>query len=243
MIPPPVLVGRGQGVELNPANLSFHPIEAPGKNTSRRWPNSLAGTSPYKLWSFTTDSTIRCVNCHGDYRKFDTTTPPAAGSDLAPHANAYRGNLMQNYRDRELKPYTEPYQSGDFALCFMPCGGTVHRWKWLPMGRHELPIPRPAPDRDPEPRKPRRRYRHRRGRTRECGLRRLPLPHPLDGLRRRLPDEPAAVRHRCRTRELRTDRDGQRRLRGMGPNRHEDRLLHPHLSRLQSRGRVVLSAD
>jgi hypothetical protein len=59
------------------------------------------------------------VNCHGDYRKFNTTTPPAAGSDLAPHANAYRGNLMQNYLDRNLKPITEPYRSNDFALCYM----------------------------------------------------------------------------------------------------------------------------
>jgi predicted CXXCH cytochrome family protein len=108
-----------KGVELNPANGSVHPIEAPGKNTTDAMANSLAGTSPYKLWSFTTDSTIRCVNCHGDYRKFNPVTPPAADSDLAPHANAYRGNLMQNYRDRNLKPFTEPYQSGDFALCYM----------------------------------------------------------------------------------------------------------------------------
>jgi hypothetical protein len=59
------------------------------------------------------------VNCHGDYRKFSTATPPAAGSDLAPHASRYRGNLTQNYRDRDLKPFTEPYLSSDFALCYM----------------------------------------------------------------------------------------------------------------------------
>jgi len=108
-----------KGVELNPANDSFHPIEAAGKNRTLAMKNSLAGSSPYKLWSFTVDSTIRCVNCHGDYRKFDAASPPDAGSDLAPHANAYRGNLMQNYRDRDLKPFTEPYRSDDFALCYM----------------------------------------------------------------------------------------------------------------------------
>jgi predicted CXXCH cytochrome family protein len=107
-----------KGVELNPANGSYHPIEAPGNNATTAMANSLAGTSPYKLWSFTTGSTVRCANCHGDYRKFNTVTPPAAGSDLAPHANRYRGNLMQNYRDRDLKPFIEPYLSGDFALCY-----------------------------------------------------------------------------------------------------------------------------
>jgi predicted CXXCH cytochrome family protein len=108
-----------KGVELNPANDSYHPIEAPGTNTSTAMANSLAGTSPYKLWAFSTGSTVRCLNCHGDYRKFDTTSPPAAGSDLAPHASRYRGNLMQNYRDRDLKPFTEPYRSNDFALCYL----------------------------------------------------------------------------------------------------------------------------
>ena len=108
-----------KGIELNPANGSFHPIEAPGKNATAAMANSLAGTSPYKLWSFTTGSTIRCANCHGDSRKFSTTSPPAPGSDLAPHANQYRGDLMQNYRDRDLKPFTEPYRSADFALCYM----------------------------------------------------------------------------------------------------------------------------
>jgi predicted CXXCH cytochrome family protein len=108
-----------KGIEFNPANGSFHPIEAPGKNATTAMANSLAGTSPYKLWTFTTDSTIRCVNCHGDSRKFDTTSPPAAGSDLSPHADQYRGILIQNYRDRSLKLFTEPYQSSDFALCYV----------------------------------------------------------------------------------------------------------------------------
>jgi predicted CXXCH cytochrome family protein len=108
-----------KGIELNPANDSYHPIEAPGTNTSPAMANSLGGTSPYKLWSFSTGSTVRCLNCHGDYRKADPAAPPAPGADLAPHTSANRGNLIAAYRDRDLKAFTEPYRSVDFALCFV----------------------------------------------------------------------------------------------------------------------------
>ena len=108
-----------KGVELNPANDSYHPIEGPGRNQTAAMANSLSGTSPYKLWTFSTDSTVRCVNCHGDYRKADPAAPPAAGSDLAAHTSRYRGLLIQAYRDRDLKPYTEPYAAQDFALCYV----------------------------------------------------------------------------------------------------------------------------
>jgi hypothetical protein len=80
---------------------------------------SLANSSPYKLWNFTPGGTVRCVNCHGDPRKFDTTTPPAAGSDLAPHSSQYRGILIQGYRDRVLKAPDEAYDGADFALCYV----------------------------------------------------------------------------------------------------------------------------
>ncbi len=36
---------------------------------------SLAGTSPYKLWSFETDETVRCLNCHGDSDLANPATP------------------------------------------------------------------------------------------------------------------------------------------------------------------------
>lgn len=111
-----------KGVELNPSNASYHPIEAAGKNTTAAMANQLAATSPYKQWTFTTTSTIRCVNCHGDNRKYNQATPPAAGSDLAPHTNQYRGVLLQNYRDRALMQSTEVYSAANFALCFL-CHG------------------------------------------------------------------------------------------------------------------------
>ena len=118
-----------KGVELNPANNSTHPIEGPGSNRTPKMRASLAGTSAYKLWTFTETSTVRCLNCHGDSRKAITALPapagytaPAAGGDLAPHAVGYRGILMNNYRDRSLKPSGDAFKSADFALCFQ-CHG------------------------------------------------------------------------------------------------------------------------
>ncbi len=108
-----------KGVELSPANTSYHPVEAAGKNATTAMGLSLSGTSPYKQWSFATNSTIRCVNCHGDPRKYDATTPPAAGSDLAPHTSQYRGILIRNYKDRVLRTANEAYSAGDFALCYL----------------------------------------------------------------------------------------------------------------------------
>jgi len=108
-----------KGVEFNPANLSFHPIEAPGRNATPAMAASLAGTSPYKLWTFTTGSAIRCLSCHGDSKKFNLVTPPAAGSDLAVHANANRGLLLQPYRDRILTTAGALYDASNFALCYV----------------------------------------------------------------------------------------------------------------------------
>ncbi|MHB1801123.1 MAG: hypothetical protein ACYCU5_05560 [Actinomycetes bacterium] len=107
-----------KGVELNPNNASYHPVEAPGKNTTAKMAASLAGTSPYKQWSFTTGSTIRCSNCHASSGRYNVATPPSAGADLPPHASQYRGILLQSYRDRVLKDSTEAYKDADFALCF-----------------------------------------------------------------------------------------------------------------------------
>jgi hypothetical protein len=86
---------------------------------------SLAGTSPYKLWDLTTGSTVRCLSCHADSslapragRVDGTATPPTTDPSLAVHASADRGILIQNYRDRTLKAQFEPYDANDFALCY-----------------------------------------------------------------------------------------------------------------------------
>lgn len=104
--------------EFNPANGSFHPIEAVGTNNSITMTLSLAGTSPYKLWNFGPTDLVRCVNCHGDYRLANPSNPPMAGARLAPHTSKNRGVLMNNYRDRVLKSQNDPYAKNDFALCY-----------------------------------------------------------------------------------------------------------------------------
>lgn len=108
-----------KSVEFNPNNLSYHPVEAPGKNTTAQMAASLAGPSPYKLWNFTTGSTVRCSNCHASSSKFVPATPPSAGADLPPHTSQFQGILLQNYRSRVLKSSAEPYDNADFALCFL----------------------------------------------------------------------------------------------------------------------------
>jgi predicted CXXCH cytochrome family protein len=108
-----------KGVELNPANGSYHPVEAAGTNATQKMADSLAGTSPYKQWTFTVDATIRCSNCHVSGTKYDQATPPAVGSDLPPHTSQYRSMLAQNYRDRLLKSANEGYAAADFALCYV----------------------------------------------------------------------------------------------------------------------------
>jgi predicted CXXCH cytochrome family protein len=105
------------GVEFNPNSISSHPVEGPGSNQTTKMGLSLAGTSPYKKWTFTTTSTIRCTNCHGN----DATVAalPAPGGDLAPHASSNRGILIANYRDRLLTTSSEQYSAANFALCYL----------------------------------------------------------------------------------------------------------------------------
>ncbi|MDP4013994.1 MAG: cytochrome c3 family protein [Candidatus Nanopelagicales bacterium] len=101
-----------KGTEFNPNNPSFHPIEAAGTNQTEAMSESLVGTSPYKLWNFTTGSTIRCSNCHGR-----AGAAPEPDGSLTPHTSRNRGILIRNYRDRVLKGADEDYAAADFALC------------------------------------------------------------------------------------------------------------------------------
>ena len=106
------------GAEFNPANASFHPVEAAGTNQTAKMTDSLAGTSPYKLWNFTTSSTIRCVNCHASGITPIAAPAPAAGGDLSAHTSSNRGILLQNYQDRVLSSSTAAYAPANFALCY-----------------------------------------------------------------------------------------------------------------------------
>jgi predicted CXXCH cytochrome family protein len=106
-----------KAAELNPANTSFHPVEAPGKNTTPQLQSSLNGGN---LWQLTTGSTIRCTQCHGNYRLVgDPPTAISPATRLAPHTSEYRSLLIANYRDRDLKSASEAYNTNDFALCYL----------------------------------------------------------------------------------------------------------------------------
>jgi hypothetical protein len=116
---PPSRFALDKGVEFDPANLSYHPVAAAGTNDTPAMSASLSGLSPYKLWSFTPDSTIRCVNCHADSRVLAEPTPVPADANLPVHASANRGILVAGYKDRQLKGPIEAYAAADFALCYV----------------------------------------------------------------------------------------------------------------------------
>ncbi len=108
-----------KGVELNPNNASYHPVEAAGTNATITMAGSLAGDSPFKLWDFQVNSTVRCVNCHGNSRLVDKANPPAAGARLTSHAGPNLELLTANYQDRTLNARGAAYDPNDFALCYL----------------------------------------------------------------------------------------------------------------------------
>jgi predicted CXXCH cytochrome family protein len=126
LLPPPI-AGKpstdylDKAVEFNPANASFHPVEAAGTNQTPKMAESLAGSSPYKLWNFTPTSTIRCLSCHTSSSTPEASATPPTGADavLAPHTSSNRGILLRNYTDRVLKTTDAAYSAGDFALCLV----------------------------------------------------------------------------------------------------------------------------
>jgi len=120
-----------KAVEFNPANASYHPVEAAGTNKTAKMDLNLAATSPYKLWDFNSASTIRCLNCHasGTTPQAPASPPlPLPGMALPPHTSSNRGILLRNYQDRVLKSAADTlatkaaYSAGDFALCYV-CHG------------------------------------------------------------------------------------------------------------------------
>ena len=115
----PTQYALDKGIEFNPANPSYHPVEAIGKNNTGAMGVSLGGTSPYKLWNFATGSTIRCTHCHASSSVTSGGAKPLAGADLPPHTSANRGILIANYQDRVLKSSTAGYAPSDFALCLL----------------------------------------------------------------------------------------------------------------------------
>jgi predicted CXXCH cytochrome family protein len=103
------------GIEFNPANTSYHPVEAAGRNGTAQMAASLAGTSPFKAWTFSVDSTIRCTNCHTD----PGSVNQAADGNGSSHGSPNRGLLTAPYKDRDLKATGDAYSAADFALCYL----------------------------------------------------------------------------------------------------------------------------
>jgi predicted CXXCH cytochrome family protein len=86
--------------ELNPNNLSYHPVEAPGKQTTITWPaNDLIPPR-------TATSIISCTDCHA---------ADSPSSPRGPHGSIYRYLLKADYRAEE---HRASYASTDYALCF-----------------------------------------------------------------------------------------------------------------------------
>ena len=108
-----------KGIEFNPANLSYHPVEAMGRNQTQKLKDSLIGPSPYRQWNLLSTSVISCANCHSNYQRFNLVTLPSPNASSPLHASNTGGILRQNYRNRVLKPAGEAYKDSDFALCFM----------------------------------------------------------------------------------------------------------------------------
>lgn len=105
-------------VEFNPANFSFHPVEAPGTNTTPKMAASLSGPSAYKLWNLTPESTVRCTNCHASPAVVGSGS--AQGADAPSHASPYRGILIAQYEDRVLTAASDTvFNESRFALCFL----------------------------------------------------------------------------------------------------------------------------
>jgi hypothetical protein len=111
-----------KALELNPVNLSFHPIEGPGKNTTSAMSVSLSEAGPYRLWTLGVGDTVRCSQCHASSALLPAATPrPSIPADasLDSHASANRGILLANYRDRLLNVVGQQYAMNDFALCYL----------------------------------------------------------------------------------------------------------------------------
>ncbi len=116
---------RDKGLELNPANASFHPVEAAGRNATAAMTQSLlGGTGNPKL---TPTSTLWCSDCHSSEAIPTTVSTLAAYTGTAPGgphgSSASAGNatystalLRAAYRTA-LYGNTN-YAAADFALCY-----------------------------------------------------------------------------------------------------------------------------
>ena len=164
--------------EFDPANTSYHPVEAAGRNTTPAMVASLAGTSQFKLWNFSVGGTVRCTHCHSSTIVNPATSGQTAGGTLAPHTSSYRGILVQKYEDRVLNAANASFSEANFALCFL-----CHTDSPFISGNHNghellgAPQARRGHQRLGQHQ---RHHRHAGSRTGQRAVRRVPLPPALD---------------------------------------------------------------
>lgn len=110
-----------KAIEFNPANESFHPVEAAGKNRTGKMSDSLTFSTPYRLFDLTNggttdarDALVRCTNCHSG----SPVNGQTQASDAAVHVSPNRGILILPLRDRVLKASNAGYSDADSALCY-----------------------------------------------------------------------------------------------------------------------------
>jgi len=89
--------------QFNPANLSFHPIAAVGRNTTIPDLSFVSGSG------LTKDSRIRCGSCHNNNEWTAGGTKPSG-----PHGSSYKPLLELNYNTASV--VTE--SAAEFALCY-----------------------------------------------------------------------------------------------------------------------------
>jgi len=120
---------RDKGLELNPANESFHPVEGPGRNTSAAMAASLAGGTGLPHLGVT--GTVTCGDCHNSEALPLTVSTAASytgAAPLGPHGSAAAaGNaalsnqLVRAAYRAQLKPRasSNDYSQAEFALCMI----------------------------------------------------------------------------------------------------------------------------
>jgi predicted CXXCH cytochrome family protein len=105
------LAPTNKRIEFQTSNSAFHPIGAPGRNTSA---NLNAQLMPNGL---SVQATIRCTDCHNSEAYAATTgkISSATGSPSGPHGSANPSLLRANYRSTLG---VNSYNANNFALCF-----------------------------------------------------------------------------------------------------------------------------
>ncbi len=106
---------------LNPANESFHPVEAAGKNTSATMAASLDGGTG--LPHLSTTSVITCADCHNNDAiplTVSTVSSYTGAAPSGPHGSSAPGVLRAPYKlGLKARATANDYAAADFSLCFI----------------------------------------------------------------------------------------------------------------------------